>query len=448
MFGESQRFSFRPDWNRWSRPEAAAWPIHRRRCRLGRRFARLPQTVLTRRPIDTVHVGIDATSWRNDRGFGRFTRELVTALASRNTGFRYTLFFDQPPTEAMPAGTAVLSAATRRTLTQSAVGTTSRSPSYLWKMGRLVRDARCDLFFFPALYSYFPILARTPCVVCYHDTTAERLPHLLFPKKINHRLWQLKTAMARLQTTRAMTVSQSSASDLEQILGIPRQRIDVVTEAADPIFCVMDDPAPPLRARARYQIPGDATLLVCVGGMNAHKNVLGLLKALPGVIAREPAVHLAIVGDTSGKGFWDNVPELLDFVSSHPPLSQHVHFTGYIADPELVELLNGAAALVFPSLWEGFGLPAVEAMSCGVPVLASRRGSLPEVIGNAGLFFDPEDPLAISECLLHFVRNPHLHPQLRATALQRAQTFTWQRAAALAEECFRRCHDDASRRLR
>jgi len=393
---------------------------------------------------DTLHVGIDATSWRNDRGFGRFTRELVTALAARDTGLRYTLFFDQPPTSAMPPGVEVISAETERNLTESAVGTTSRSITYLWTMGRLTRRARCDVFFFPAVYSYFPILSRIPCVVCYHDTTAERLPQYLFPTTINHRLWQLKTALAKLQTTRAMTVSQSSANDVEQILRIPRQRIDVVTEAADPVFRVIDNPAVAAAARATYGIPEGATLLVYVGGMNPHKNLLGLLRAMPEVIATQPATHLAIVGDTSGKGFWDNVPALKEFVRTHAPLERHVHFTGYLGDAQLVELLNGAAALVFPSLWEGFGLPAVEAMSCGVPVLASGLSSLPEVVGDAGLFFDPESPAAIAACLLQFLGSPELRPRLRAIALERARTFTWARAAELAEDCFRRCHHDAT----
>ncbi|MGQ0734660.1 MAG: glycosyltransferase family 4 protein [Acidobacteriota bacterium] len=390
-----------------------------------------------------LHVGIDATSWRNDRGFGRFTRELVTALSARKAGFRYTLFFDQPPADPIPAGIDVVSAQTKQHLAESAVGTHSRSVRYLWKMGRLVRRSGCDLFFFPAVYSYFPILGRTPCVVCFHDTTAERLPDLLFPTTLNRRLWQAKTALARLQMTRAMTVSQSSAADLEGILRIPAGRIDVVTEAADPVFRVIDDPAVAASARARLGIDAAARLFIYVGGMNAHKNILGLLRALPEVVAKRPDTHLAIVGDTSGKGFWDNVPELREFVRTHPPLGQHVHFTGYLADPELVELMNGAAALVFPSLWEGFGLPAVEAMSCGLPVLASRRGSLPEVVGDAGLFFDPESPPAIASSLLQFLDDPDVRPRLREIALRRARTFTWERAAELAEVSFRRCHHDA-----
>jgi glycosyltransferase involved in cell wall biosynthesis len=393
----------------------------------------------------TVHVGIDATSWINDRGFGRFTRELVIALAARDSGFRYTLLFDKIPDTALPPGVAILAADTQRNLNESAVGKTSRSPGYLWRVGRVARSARFDVFFFPAVYSYFPILARVPCIVCYHDTTAERLPQLLFPTKWNHRLWQIKTELARLQTTRAMTVSQTSAADVENILRIPRDRIDVVTEGPDPVFRVIGDPAVPFHARQRHRIPAGATLLVYVGGMNPHKNLISLLKAMPKVIASNPGVHLAIVGDTSGKGFWDNVPELMDFVKTHTPLEEHVTFTGYLSDADLVELLNGASALVFPSLWEGFGLPAVEAMSCGVPVLASNRGSLPEVVGDAGLFFDPLDTSAIAECITRFVGDPGLRVRLGETALKRARTFTWERAAELAEQCFRRCYEEKKR---
>jgi alpha-1,3-rhamnosyl/mannosyltransferase len=312
-------------------------------------------------------------------------------------------------------------------------------------MGSLARKAKCDVFFFPTLYSYFPLLSRSPCIVCYHDATAERLPELLFPTKLNHWFWQAKTALAHLQTTRAMTVSQTSAQDLETIHKIDKSRIDVVTEGADALFRVLDDPTVGAKARASYGIPDDAFLLVHVGGMNAHKNILGLLKAMPLIIAGEAKTHLAIVGDTSGKGFWDNVDMLKAFVRDNPPLSSHVHFKGYINDAALAELLNGARALVFPSLWEGFGLAAVEAMSCGIPVLASRRGSLPEVVGDAGLFFEPDDPQAIADCVQQFLQDDALRVRLSRNALTRARLFTWARAAELAELSFRRCYDAARR---
>ena len=393
-----------------------------------------------------LHICIDATSWANDRGFGRFTREIVKALLARDEGFRYTLLFDQLPKEPLPQGAEILTARTDLGLNQSAVGSSARSPAYFLKMARLASSVPHDVFFFPTLYSYFPLLQRKACVVCYHDATAERFPELLFPTRMNHWLWRAKTALAHVQTTRAMTVSETSAADLESIHKFPRARIDVVTEAADDAFRLIDDPELNDRVRALHGIPRDARLLVHIGGMNAHKNILGLLKAMPQIIAAEPRTHLAIVGDTSGKGFWDNVDELKAFVAATDPLPAHVHFTGYVSDPDLAELLNASDALVFPSLWEGFGLPAVEAMSCGIPVLASNRGgSLPEVVGDAGLLFEPGDPDAIASCVVGFLRDQALQDKLARRALERSRLFSWSRGAALAEESFRRCHADARR---
>ena len=111
-------------------------------------------------PGRRLHVGIDATTWANDRGFGRFTREMVTALASRDGDFRYTLVFDRPWKGSLPANVGVLTADTARSLNESAVGDSSRSPRYLWQMGRAVNNARFDLFVFLAVYSYFPLLSR------------------------------------------------------------------------------------------------------------------------------------------------------------------------------------------------------------------------------------------------------------------------------------------------
>ena len=387
-----------------------------------------------------VHVGIDATCWANDRGFGRMTRQLVNALASRASGFRYTLLFDQAPDGPLPPGVEVLQAGGGDTLKAQSTGAARRSGGYLFRLSALASRTPFDVFFFPAIYSYFPLFARTPSVVCFHDTIAERFPDLIFPTRRNYRLWQAKTALAKLQCRRAMTVSDASARDLEDVLKIPRAKIDVITEGPDPAFRILEDRELALAERRRLGVTDGAPLLVYVGGFNRHKNLLGLLKAMPEVLARRPDVCLAIVGDTTGGGFWDNVSELRALVDGDPRLQRNVKFTGYLADEALVALLNSASALVQPSLAEGFGLPAVEAMACGIPVLASRRGSLPELLGDAGLLFEPDDASDIVETLTRFLDSPELQARLAAAAREQVQLFTWDRAAELAEASFRRCY--------
>jgi glycosyltransferase involved in cell wall biosynthesis len=384
-----------------------------------------------------LHVGIDATTWWNDRGFGRFTRELLRALGQRQNGFRYTLVVDRADDGSLPPGMRVIAGSPGRTLTESAVGSGARSLADLWSMARVAARERFDLFFYPAVYSYFPLLSRTPSVVAFHDTIAERFPRLIFPTRTNQWLWQAKVTLARLQSTRVLTVSEASARDITTFLGVPRSRIDVTTEGPSPTFRHLnglDEAA----IRARHQIPGNAKLLVYVGGLNPHKNLLGLLRALPAVLSGEPTTHVAIVGDVSGKGFFDNVAELRSFVANNPALRSQVHFLGYVPDEQLVELFHVAVALVFPSLWEGFGLPAVEAMAAGLPVLSSSRGSLPEVVGDAGLYFDPESPTEIAAACLQLLGDPALQRKLRRAAEARVQGFTWERGAELAEQCFRR----------
>lgn len=386
-----------------------------------------------------IHVGVDATCWTNDRGFGRFTRELLTALAQRDSGFRYTLLFDRAPQDwEVPPGVSVATAEAAPDRRGRPRESSMRSADHLLRMGRLAGRGGYDLFFFPAVYSYYPVFSRTPCVVCYHDAIPERFPKLIFANAADQAMWSLKVALSKRQARRAMTVSEASARDIEAMLKIPRARIDVITEGPDAAFRMLGDDPAVGAIRERLGLPEGAPTLVYVGGFNRHKNVLGLLRAMPAVIDANPDVRLVIVGDTSGQGFWDNAPELKAAVAAHPALEAQVQFAGYLSDADLAALLNSAKALVFPSLMEGFGLPAIEAMACGAPVLASDRGSLPEVVGDAGLLFDPEDPLAIAASANSILSDTVLHEVLATRARERVKTFTWERAAELAEESFRK----------
>lgn len=384
-----------------------------------------------------MHIGIDASSWDNERGFGRFTRSLIEALAARDTGYRYTMLFDQPPERPVPSGITTLIAGAGQSMAEASSGTGARGGADMLGMMKAARRLTCDVFFYPAVYSYYPLISRTPTVICFHDTIPERFPDLIFPSRRNFRLWQAKIWLAKWQASRVMTVSQASAEDLVGMLGIDRDRIDLTTEGAEPLFQPVADPGRRVAVRARYGIAADVPLLVYVGGFNRHKNVLRLIEAMPLILASCPEAHLAIVGRTTGARFWDNVDELKAGASQDARVSDRILFTGEIDDAAMAELMAASQALVMPSLWEGFGLPALEAMSCGTPVLASDRGSLPEVVGPAGLFFNPEDVGALAAQAVALLNDPALQGRLSVAALQRSQDFGWDKAAALAEASFR-----------
>jgi glycosyltransferase involved in cell wall biosynthesis len=188
-------------------------------------------------------------------------------------------------------------------------------------------------------------------------------------------------------------------------------------------------------------------LLIAVGGLSPHKNLRRLVQAMPSVCERFPRTRLAIVGDTSGKGFFDEATALQRMVSDDPALRERVCFTGFVSDDDLVALYSAASLLVFPSLWEGFGLPAIEAMACGLPVAASNRGSLPEVVADAGRYFEPECVRDIARviCELLALEETGGLTALGKRGIALAGAYSWPRAAAELEESLRRCIGEIAR---
>jgi alpha-1,3-rhamnosyl/mannosyltransferase len=386
----------------------------------------------------TIHVGIDGSAWDNERGFGRFARSLVSALAARRTGFRYTLVCDRLPERPVPAGVATLVAGASRSMAEAASGTGARGSGDMLALSRAAAGLGADLLFWPASYSFYPVLSRVPKLVCIHDTIPERFPDLIFPTRRNFRLWQAKSWLARAQARRILTVSEASARDIAAMLHVARERIDVTTEGADATFRPVSEAARLARARERLGIAPEDRVLTYVGGFNRHKNVLRLIEAMPSILGPCPEARLVIVGRTTGARFWDNIDDLKAGATRDARASDRITFTGEIADAEMAELLATSEALVFPSLWEGFGLPAVEAMYCGTPVLASDRGSLPEVVGGAGLFFDPERTDDLAAAAIRLLTEPGLRAFLGRAAEERAVRFTWERSAELTEQSFLR----------
>jgi len=376
-----------------------------------------------------MHIAIDACCWSNRRGFGRYTRELLTSLVREQSLHRYTLVVDAATAAQgeFPEGASLEVVRTREQPTRAAAAAGARSPSDLWRMSRAASRIPADAFFFPAVYSYFPILRRVPTVVTFHDAIAENHPRLIFPGLRSRLFWWLKCRAALSQADRILTVSESARTRLAAAFGRAAPPISVVHEGPGGIFRPLEDADRARAVLARYQLPEGLPLLLYVGGISPHKNLGRLLEAFARLL-RETPCHLALVGDHSGDSFFGCYTALVD-ARRALGIDRSVTFTGFVSNEDLVALYNAATAFVLPSLEEGFGLPAVEAMACGLPVAASRRGSLPEVLGSAAVFFDPEDAVGMAALLARLLTEGPLRESLRAAGLAQASRYSWSAAA-------------------
>jgi glycosyltransferase involved in cell wall biosynthesis len=383
-----------------------------------------------------MRIGIDACCWSNRRGFGRFTRELVTHVVSEHPAHQYTLVVDRATAETarFPSGVRLEVVATDHAPTQAASASGARSVRDLWRMARAAARVPADVFFFPAVYSYFPMLRRVPTIVTFHDAIAESHPGLIFPGTRARLFWKAKSWLAVRQSSRILTVSANARARIAAAFGIPEASIDVVGEGPGDIFRPIRDVRAVNSALDRHRLPAAAPLVLYVGGISPHKNLDGLLQAF----ARLPErVHLAIVGDHEGDSFYGCYPQLVE-LRARLGLESRVTFTGFVPDEDLALLYNAATVLALPSFDEGFGLPAVEAMACGLPVAASRGGSLPEVLGPACILFDPRDPADMAAALSRALEDPALRSELSAEGLRRAALFSWSAAARETVRLFER----------
>lgn len=384
-----------------------------------------------------MRIGIDATCWWSRRGFGRFTRGLLMAMIAEPRGHRFCLFIDRAPEpEMLHPHVDIVQVNPSRTVTESAVASGSRSPADLWAFTRAASREPMDLMFYPAVYSWFPLRPGIPVVVTLHDAIAEHFPEMIFPGRKGRLLWNLKMRLARWQATRIMTVSQAAKQEIVEHLGIRVDRIDVVSEAAEPRFHYIADAAARAAARSRANLPAQGRYIIYVGGLAPHKNILGLVQGFAGALNKGGLddLHLALVGDPKGDGFHSNYEQICAMAAADPLLRGRVHFTGYVSDDDLVALYSDALAATMPSFSEGFGLPAIEAMACGIPVLSSHAASLPEVVGDAGLYFDPHQPTQISDAIYRIATEAETLAALQQKARERAAQFTWAKAARLALE--------------
>ena len=359
-------------------------------------------------------VCIDLSAAAHERaGLGRYAASLAEALLALDpalTGFVNDLSTSRlrAPLSALPLRTAGL-------------------PRKLWRLraavsyfgGPKLDQALAGVSLYHATEHLLPYISTARSVFTLHDVA-----YRLYPQ---FHLWQnrlyLNLMMPRFmaRADAVICVSEATRRDAERFYRVPPEKLHVIYEGVEPRFQPATDAWALEAVRRRYSLPQRFILCVCT--IEPRKNLTTLLDAYAALRQRQPEVGLVLAG---GRGW------LYEDFFTHlrrQKLEQVVHLPGYIPDADLPALMNCAEVFAYPSVFEGFGLPPLEAMACGIPVICSAASSLPEVVADAGLLLPAQDPGRWTEALARLLADPELHADLRARGLNRARQFTWARAA-------------------
>jgi glycosyltransferase involved in cell wall biosynthesis len=270
-----------------------------------------------------------------------------------------------------------------------------------------------------------PLVSRTPVVVTIHD-----LIPMILPAYRGAFLVRMYTRLVALTAKRAraiITDSHASKADIVRILRVDADRVFVVHLAADERYRPVEDPAPIASVRQRYNLP--EKFILYLGGYDQRKNVRVLLEAftfLDDLYAEGWRLVFAGAARSADSAFFPD-PRRMSRELALP--EDAVQFVGWVREEDKPALYSAARLFVFPSLYEGFGLPPLEATACGTPVVVSNTASLPEVVGDAGLQLAPSDALFWAEGIRQILRDEARWQAMRAAGLEQARKFSWSRAA-------------------
>jgi glycosyltransferase involved in cell wall biosynthesis len=355
-------------------------------------------------------------------GMETYARELIPRLAARQ-GLRVTCFVNRDAAET--GGGPWGEVAPMEVLPVSARNRLEWVRGEQQYVPRLALRRGCDLVH--SLASTAPLWGAMPRVTTIHDLNFLKVPDAHFGLRgLGMRV--LVPAAAR-RSTRILVDAASTRDDLSADLGTPADKIDVVPLGVSPPPAVPVEAA--ARARASLSLPADRPLVLSVSAKRPHKNLERLLQALA-AISREHRPLLVV------PGYPTEYEAELRRRAVELGVAEHVRWPSWVSQSDLEGLYAAAACLVFPSLYEGFGLPVLEAMARGVPVACSDRSSLPEVAGDAALLFDPEDPAAIARAMTRLLSDRDLRERLGRAGRERASAFTWERTAELTAASYSR----------
>jgi len=370
-----------------------------------------------------VHFGLDYTAAiRQGAGIGRLTRGLVQGLSRIDAENRYSLIVKGPaPLLDLPAN-----------FRTCRLPFGERASHIIWH--RLGLPLPVDLFTGPLDLFHSPDYLLPPVrkgarVITIHDLTFLVVPQYAEPNLARYLAGALPKSAER--ATLIMADSETTRQDIISHLRLPPEKVEVVYAGIDESFSPVTDEA--VLGRVKTRLGFDGPFILNVGTLEPRKNLDGLIKAFYLLRKEQSLPHRLLLGGGRGwlyEGIFRLVQEL--------GLRDEVSFLGYVAEEDLPALLSLASVFVYPSFYEGFGLPPLEAMACGTPVVASSAPCLPEVLGDAALLVDPNDHVVLAQAILRSIEDSELRRSLLAKGSAQAAQYTWTASARRALSIYRR----------
>ncbi|MCC6178048.1 MAG: glycosyltransferase family 4 protein [Chloroflexi bacterium] len=376
-----------------------------------------------------LRIAIDYTSAINQSaGIGRFVRQLVGAMVALDPTDSFLLI------HAAPNPGRIAEYPEGKNVHRRALRLSERWLNRVWHRLKVPLpvdwlSGPVDIFHSPDFV--LPPVRRARTILTVHD-----LAFLLYPECADSHLRAYLERTVPRSVSRADFVvadSENTRNDVIVLLGVPPDRVAVVPGGVDPSFRPVEDPARRAALRTQIGLDAETPYILFVGVIEPRKNLIGLIEAFDILKSRRALPHKLVVVGRKG-WLWEGTMQRAD----RSPYRDDIIFPGFIPDGELATLYSAAEMFAFPSHYEGFGLPALEAMACGTPVVASRASSLPEVVGDAGIQVDPNDREGLASALELLALNPDIRADFRRRGLERAATFTWQAAAEAMLDIYHR----------
>jgi glycosyltransferase involved in cell wall biosynthesis len=386
--------------------------------------------------VCSMRIAIDYTAAiRQGTGIGNYVRSLVDALLVQDSWNQYTLFTSGRPTGEHPLPQA-------ENVRGRSIIIPDRYLNILWYRWRLPLYAtfftgQVDIYHGPD-FVLPPINGKVHKIVTVHDLVFVEHPEYYVPQMAAYLNKVVPEAVAAADVIAA--VSQATSQTLIERSKTPPEKITIIPNGIQPYFRRITDPI--LLSATRHKFGLKHPFVLGVGTLEPRKNHLGLIKAFHKVQSAagnkpRPAM-LALAG---GPGWlYDETQQLITKLK----LENKVRFLGHVTELELITLYSMADVFVFPSFFEGFGVPLIEAMACGAPVITSNTSSMPEVAGDAALLIDPHNSGQIAKAMQQVLENEQLRDELRQKGYARAQNFTWPKSASKMLSIYQRLYNGAT----